>query len=222
MDALIFFAVIIIFSIIEGIGKRKRGRARGPIQLPDDGEPDEEAWRVEERARPEELPTYDADPSYDDLEQTRVRPSGSEGLIPTEIWREIEKLAERAQGRRPRPSRTSRPEPEPVPSRSRGRDASSSAARRGASSRRGADGGQEHRVHLSHTEFGTDPSERAPSEQDGLDPLARALGADPAAARRQLRKDGRHALRQAVIMQEILGPPASLVRREDLTDPFSD
>jgi cystathionine beta-lyase family protein involved in aluminum resistance len=63
-------------------------------------------------------------------------------------------------------------------------------------------------VHQSHAGFGTDPSSRAPSAQDHLDPLARVLGADAAAARAQLR-GGAHALRQALILNEILGPPAA-------------
>ena len=69
---------------------------------------------------------------------------------------------------------------------------------------------QEHRAHRAHDDYGTDPSERAPSEQDGLDPLARHLGADAAAVRARLRSRDTSALRQAIILQEVLGPPAVL------------
>jgi hypothetical protein len=72
-------------------------------------------------------------------------------------------------------------------------------------------------VHLAHAGYGTDPSSRAPSEQDGLDPLARRLSADQAAVREQLRRRGHHGLRQAVILQDILGPPASM-RADMLSD----
>jgi hypothetical protein len=70
-----------------------------------------------------------------------------------------------------------------------------------------------HGVHESHVGYGTDPSARAPSAQDRLDPLARVLSADASAVRGQLRSQGAHALRQAVILHEVLGPPAS--ERED-------
>ena len=64
-----------------------------------------------------------------------------------------------------------------------------------------------HAVHLSHVGYGSDPSERARSTQDGLDPLARTLSADAAAVRQQLRGQGTHGLRQALILREVLGPP---------------
>jgi hypothetical protein len=67
-----------------------------------------------------------------------------------------------------------------------------------------------HRVHRAHAEFGTDPSERTRSEQDGLDPLARTLSADAKAVRGQLLSDSASALRQAIILQEVLGPPKAM------------
>ena len=70
----------------------------------------------------------------------------------------------------------------------------------------------EHYVHLSHAGYGTDPSSRAPSEQDGLDPLAEFLDSDGAAVRQQL-FGGRAALRRAFVLKEVLGPPKAL--RED-------
>lgn len=70
----------------------------------------------------------------------------------------------------------------------------------------------EHYVHRSHAGYGTDPSSRAPSEQDGLDPLAEFLDSDGVAVRQQL-FGGRAALRQAFVLREVLGPPKAL--RED-------
>jgi hypothetical protein len=67
-----------------------------------------------------------------------------------------------------------------------------------------------HSVHQSHAGFGTDPSARARSEQDGLDPLERRLSADASAVHQQLRTGGRHALRQAFILHEVLGPPVAM------------
>lgn len=67
-----------------------------------------------------------------------------------------------------------------------------------------------HRVHRAHAEYGTDPSERSRSEQDGLDPLARTLSADAKAIRGQLLSNSASALRQAIILQEVLGPPKAM------------
>ena len=67
-----------------------------------------------------------------------------------------------------------------------------------------------HEIHLAHAGYGTDPSERAKSEQDGLDPLAERLSENAAAIRMQLLSHSRGALRQAVILQEVLGKPVSL------------
>ncbi len=70
----------------------------------------------------------------------------------------------------------------------------------------------DHYIHQSHAGYGTDPSSRAPSEQDGLDPLAEFLDSDGVAVRQQLFA-GRVALRQAFVLKEVLGPPKAL--RED-------
>ena len=67
-----------------------------------------------------------------------------------------------------------------------------------------------HVVHASHYGYGTDPSERTPSKEDGLDPLAETLSADVSAIRRQLSSMNVHSLRQAIILQEVLGPPVTM------------
>jgi hypothetical protein len=191
MEELIFFGVIIFFSIIESIARSRKKRARGPVQIPKEWEEEEQqGWQ------PEPTPTYDEEPSYDELStrEASSRGSGSEGMVPSEVWEEIVGLA---QGRMRQLER--KPEPPAVP-----RPAPSSVTRAGQGVR------AEHRVHRSHQEYGTDPSSRAPSAEDGLDPLARTLGEDAATVRRQIRRGGRHALRQAMVLQEILGPPSSM------------
>jgi hypothetical protein len=238
MEELIFFAVIIFFSIIESIA-RSRKKQSGAPRTPEDSELEEAArdWggrtareaearrRVRSPAPTYETSTYDADRSYDDVERDEAaesreaglepsrpyptgargadaRSSGSEGMIPADIWEEIAGLARgrmRQLETRPEPAAPTPPTP-------------ASPARLGWGKREPRVG-QQHRVHLAHTGYGTDPSTRVRSEQEGLDPLARALSADAAAVRKQLRRGGRHALRQAVILQEVLGPPASM-RRE--------
>ena len=225
MEELIFFAVIIFFSIIESIA-RKRKQQSGQPQLPEEWEPEEpqpewrpdrqrQEWRPQGRApasRPSPMPTYDAEPSYDEIEPDEVAGSrktagpGSEGMIPSDIWEEISGLARgrmREMETRPEPSRPAPPAPMPPP-----KVPPATTSARDAWGKRTPRGGQ-HRVHLSHAGYGTDPSSRAPSAHDTVDPLARRLSADVRAVRRSLR-GGRHALRQAVVLQEVLGPPASM------------
>lgn len=205
MEELIFIAIIVIFSVIDSIGRsRKKKRQAGGS-----GEasrlPEEQEWEDE----PE---TYDQEPSYDDRYGTEKEPAAlpgytqpygsssggarttrtsSEGMIPSDIWEEIAGLST---GRTPARQAEPPPPPPPLPVEVE------SIPRRPV---------ETHRVHRAHVGYGTDPSSRARSEQDGLDPLARSMSADVKKVRRQLRQ-GRHALRRAVILQEVLGPPASI------------
>jgi hypothetical protein len=201
MEELIFFAVIIFFSIIESIARRRKKQSAGSPQIPEEWEPEEtrREWRSETPA------TYDAERSYDDRGADEVeapRRSGSEAMIPGDIWEEIAGLA---RGRmRQLETQPEAPPPPPVPAT----PPATLPARLGWG-KRTPKVGQPHRVHLSHAEYGTDPSSRTRSAHDQIDPLARGLSADVKAVRKQLRH-GRHALRQAVILQEVLGPPVSI------------
>jgi len=216
MEQLIFFAIIILFSVIDSIARtrRKRQQAQRVPAPSDSGRPE---WDWDE----DEPGTYDADPSYDDAVEERdevrplpeytrpygsgsgdrpAQPKSSEGMIPQDIWEEIAGLA---RGRLPtQPSPAPRP-PAPVRvpvERTPDRRAESVPARSAGA----------HRVHRAHAGYGTDPSSRAKSEQDDLDPLAVTVSADVSAARRQLRSDSVNALRRAMILQEVLAPPAAL------------
>lgn len=246
MEELIFFAVIIFFSIIESIARSRKKRS-GPPQIPEEWEPEEpREWRPErartewrtERPRETATTTYDSDPSYDDVDvdeaadsretppdstrpygTTRAegpRGSGSEGMIPSDIWEEIAGLARGRQPQmeppKPAPQKPAPPAPVAAPKLP---PSTPAPAARDAWGKRTPRVGQ-HRVHLAHAGYGTDPSSRAPSTHDGLDPLAQRLSRDVRAVRKQIR-GGRHALRQAVILQEVLGPPASM-RSEPLLE----
>ena len=224
MEQLIFIAIVVIFSILDSVARtKKKRRGRGPLPAP----------KAPEEWEPEE-DTYDSEPSYDEVEVRRApeesrplpeytepygsgrrskgsAPSGSEGMIPSDIWEEIAGLA---RGRIPQP-----PAPEPEPRRpAPWREPSRPVRARTDVGRRGpARPVEAHGIHKAHEGFGTDPSSRARSREDGLDPLAFKLGIDAESARHQLLSRDRHALRQAVILQEILGPPAALRK-----DPFED
>ncbi len=187
MEELIFFAVIIFFSIIESIARRRKQRSAGSPPIPEEWEPEEKGreWRSE----------------TDEVEAPRR--SGSEAMIPGDIWEEIAGLA-RGRMRQLETQPEAPPPPPPVQTP----PPATLPARLGWG-KRTPKVGQAHRVHLSHVEYGTDPSSRTRSAHDQIDPLARGLSADVKAVRKQLRH-GRHALRQAVILQEVLGPPVSI------------
>jgi hypothetical protein len=68
----------------------------------------------------------------------------------------------------------------------------------------------DHFIHLAHQGFGTDPSERARSVQDALHPIGERMSATAIGVRRDLRGGSAAALRQAIVLKEILDPPVTL------------
>jgi len=216
-EEFIFFAVIIFFSIIESISRSRKARQQEQMPAPPDTEPDtesEEWWRV--HVPETDLPTYDADPSYDDQvgRESTIQPyeaprvAEKRSMLPSDLFEELAGLAEQLEQKNEGAKTLSLPRqsppipvPEPVPDRAPApvRVGRNRVARTGP-----------HEIHLAHAGYGTDPSERAKSEQDGLDPLAERLSENAAAIRMQLLSHSRGALRQAVILQEVLGKPVSL------------
>ena len=234
MDGLIFFAVIIFFSIIESISRSRKARQKLQDDVP--AEPEQFEW-AQNPPWEADLPTYDEDHSYDDAEEEdegaeetpisgRPAPTPEEaGLtgaeVATDIWAELTALAarkvEQSTARTRSVPRQSPPLPAPVPPTvPTGPPPPTLLPQppaRDVQKRRGPPRPSEaHKVHLAHAGYGTDPSERVASEQDGLDPLAEHLGADAAAVRARLMSHDASALRQAIVLQEVLGPPAALQR----------
>ena len=230
MEELIFFGVIIFFSIIESIARSRKRKTGGPLpEIPPEWEWDPTGQR--RRPPTAEMPSYDADPSFDDKPSfdevatsetaTRERARSSESMIPADIWEEIAGLAKETQRPAethrppppppPRPAPPARPAPsmKPVPAPAPKPRAPIAPKKRATilAPEPAPEGTAGHAVHLSHAAYGTDPSTRARSAQDRLDPLASKLSQDAQAIRRQLRGHGVHALRQAIILQEVLGPP---------------
>lgn len=224
MDGWVFIVVIVLFSLLDGF-LRKQKAARAAEALPPGQEPEAERHEPTYDAEPSfdeqhsyeppssdeqhayEPPSYDDRPSYDEqidddvaeysspsTAMSRSTPDPPTPLIPKGIWEEIAGLASGVQASEP----SAPPEP---------RSEATTVARRASFQPTAPE--QEHFVHRSHADYGTDPSSRAPSEQDGLDPLARHLGADAGAAHKLLSSGDPHALRRAIILQEILGPPAA-------------
>ena len=128
-------------------------------------------------------------------EEPLARDSGRERkateILPTDLWEEITGAM-----RLPEPEpveETPLPEREPVrTSRKRQPDPSV------------------HPIHSTHPEYGTDPSERTASIQHGLGSLTDTLELRASVARDQLGLGDREALRKAVILHEVLGPPLAL------------
>ena len=265
MEQLIFFAVLIFFSIVESIARSRKQKKGGPLpEVPPEWEQEwERQQRPEQAPRPRtrlpqqgrpEVPSYDDDASFDartsaegtssegersfdeaasSETERKKRAESSESMIPSDIWEEIAGLAREAKVELPLPPPRPKPQPKPRPTGQR-RELPPQPRRAqplpasvkppplrtrptppSPIAEPALEGTAAHAVHQSHAGFGTDPSARARSAQDGLDPLARVLGADAAAARLQLRTQGAHALRQALILQEVLGPPTAL-----RNDPF--
>ena len=128
-------------------------------------------------------------------EEPLARDSGRERkateILPADLWEEITGAM-----RLPEPEpveETPLPEREPVrTSRKRQPDPSV------------------HPIHSTHPEYGTDPSERTASIQHGLGSLTDTLELQASVARDQLGLGDRKALRKAVILHEVLGPPLAL------------
>ena len=179
MEGLVFLVVIVVFSILESVLK-KRKAAQARLH----GEAPESIEDALERIRGDDLhaPTYDAHPSYDDDASYDDGPSYDEGpSYDDQIDDDVPEYSNQYRAvSRPTPTPTFQPAPK-----------------------------QEHVVHRSHAGYGTDPSSRAPSEQDGLDPLAEHISADVGAAHKLFLSRDPHALRRAIILQEILGRPAA-------------
>ena len=130
-------------------------------------------------------------------EEPLARDSGRERkateILPADLWAEITGAM-----RLPEPEpveETPLPEREPVrTSRKRQPDPDPSV----------------HPIHSTHPEYGTDPSERTASIQHGLGSLTDTLELRGSVARDQLGLGDREALRKAVILHEVLGPPLAL------------
>jgi len=244
MEQLIFFAVIVFFSIIESVARKRKAEKAGestggvPPELTDELErrfswaqqPVEDLPTFDSDPSYDEGPSYDSGPSYDDepshddrmtgrtargQHAPSLEPAGSGGFLQelAGIAAKLEEERQRYAAEQERQAALDRT----AQSEARERAATLTLAKqspplpqpmsRGLSVRGTR---PEHLVHRAHAEYGTDPSERAASEQDGLDPLLETLSADARAVRLQLMSHSESSLRQALILREVLGPPVAL------------
>lgn len=125
---IIFVLLFIAFSVLEGMGRRRKARERKAPGAPPGPSPEEPGTRQEERPAPppaeatasrREVPGRREPPARREVpaggrpEAQRPRGQGSEGMIPKEIWEEILGLA-RGEPPRPKPPEPG-PEARPVP-----------------------------------------------------------------------------------------------------------
>lgn len=241
MEELIFFGVIILFSILESIARSRKARSGGDVEMEGLPDPRQEAeWEMRRpMPEPDEVPTFDEDPSYDERAGAggsptarrdapmpmRNRGSAAETMLPAELLEELAELAGRAESRRSREQ--ARPVESPRHGETRKKsprlpDADEWRRRHGVPARiptrapipspptEAVEERPAHVVHQSHRGYGTDPSERARSREDAPDPVPDTISEDAAAIRRQLQSRSPSALRQALILQEVMGPPAAM------------
>ncbi|HSG09414.1 MAG TPA: hypothetical protein VLA36_13720 [Longimicrobiales bacterium] len=225
MEQLIFVGIILLFSMLEAVARKKRETGETGAELPQAKLPERTAEARPPRPPQRTLPSYDQDPSFDDMadagsQGAARRPASSEGLIPVEVWEEIQAIArgDKAPARsappRPRPKAPSPPDREAarVPTRApRPATApmSTVARKTRAEPEPEVAGGTapEHAVHLTHPKFGKPVHDRLTGFDDAS--RARGLSAEAKAVRSVLRGGGA-GLRQAVLLEDILGPPVSL------------
>ena len=225
MEQLIFVGIIILFSMLEAVARKKRQTGETGAELPQTKPPERTAEARRPRPQQRTLPSYDQDPSFDDIADAGSQgaaggPASSEGLIPVEVWEEIQAIARggkapaRSAPPRPQPKAPSPPDrgPARVPTRA-ARPATAPMSTVARKTRAepvpevAVGTGPEHSVHLTHPEYGKPIQDRLTGFGD--DSRARGLSVEARAVRSVLRGGGA-GLRQAVLLEEILGPPVSL------------
>ena len=123
MEQLIFVGIIVLFSILEAAGRKKKARGGEAEEMPPAPLP---APRGEGRAPGGPRTSVPGPASYDDdvvgtgtatggAQRPAQDGNSSEGLIPANVWEEIAALARGEVPQTPRPEPAARPAPTPQP-----------------------------------------------------------------------------------------------------------
>ena len=164
--------------------KQKNQGAQEPVEL------DWEDWDQEEQEVWGEEP----------LARDSGRERKATEILPADLWAEITGLpTEKTPIEEESPVASREPTSAPLPQREPVR-----------TSRKRQPEPSVHPIHSTHPEYGTDPSARTPAIQHGLGSLTDTLELRASVARDQLGLGDREALRRAVILHEVLGPPLAL------------
>lgn len=212
MEQLIFIGIILLFSVLEGLARKKReGGAGDDVTLP----PAVPQARVR-RAPEQRLPSYDHDPTFDDAADAGSMGS-TEGLIPADVWEEIQALARGGPVAPVAPRAVAvppaaAPPPAPTPVQAGFRPMPPPEVDAPARSRPmplpevDVPQGPEHAVHLTHAKYGKPVRERLTA----FDDHSRRARSPMTDGLRSVLRGGGAGLRQAVLLHEILGPPVAL------------
>ena len=202
MDQLIIIGLIVVFSILNEIAKKKTKEAEAELQGqgPHELTPEELDWQFD--------PVAEAGPRPEEGRGLPDRPGPSsppdgdaQPVIPRNVWEEIAALA----SGQPLPAPSPKP-PAPVPARARTPRPPLPVEVEDRRRERGPPR-PDHEIHRAHAKYGTPVSER-------LRPLdTPAMHRSPSKEVRDvmaLLSGGGESLRQAIILQEVLGRPVSL------------
>jgi hypothetical protein len=225
---LLFVLIFIGFSILEGVGRRRKAQQQkggAPERPPAPRQ------KVPQRPRRDRVePTADtAGPSSPPTQERDGKTEGSEGLIPQDVWDEILGLA---RGSKPEPRRPAE-RPDPPPSTRRGYEGDGALHTSEARSLEPLDLEDERVVSRPERELvlaGTEAAARPPARGSTAD--LQASGAKAVAAAKSKSRpvaDGvemspegglgardlflegtSEELRKAIILTEVLGPPVSM------------
>lgn len=198
MEQLIFIGLLVAFSVLDAVARKRRSQGE-PVEVPHDPEPRQVPAPGRRGREVHSRVPRDPGPirSYDDeIEEEAPAPRpepvrSSEGMVPAEIWEEIQRLAGGG-GPVSRP----RPQPRPTP-RARPQPSGPVQAPRP----------EVHAVHRTHPDMGKPLRERMASPIAQIQVARRTPDVE---AVRAMLAGGAPALRRAVILEEVLGPPAAV------------
>jgi hypothetical protein len=185
VEPVVLILVVVVFSILDAIGRKQR-QARGgtgSAASTEEADPSESSAQGRLPARASTLVTVPP-------RGMSVPTAGaSEDIIVPELWEEIRKLARTKAGA----ARTERAESVERLERAVATPAA-----------------PVHPVHRTHPKMGRPLSERLTPLAEPADEAARRRPSPEVAEARRMLGQGASALRRAVILDEVLGPPAAM------------
>ncbi|MFQ5538031.1 MAG: hypothetical protein ACE5GJ_11360 [Gemmatimonadota bacterium] len=224
MEQLIFVGLIVLFSILDAIArKKKKEQEEMRLPTPEGTAGPEGADQGVGRSRSPEAEGREV--------RGREEAATSEGMLPQDLWEELEALARPGPRSRPAPEPRSAPgpdsapQPRPVPGAPSGPEVRPAPRTRPepvqrperrapappSSPRRSPQPPARHPLHRAHSGYGTRPAERAaPAPMPGSEPgAAKRAQEEILEVHAMLRARG-GSRRQAMVLREILGPPVSM------------
>jgi hypothetical protein len=206
---LIFVLIFIVFSVLEGMGRKKKAQRQGGAGMVPPSRPRSDQREGETGSVPETVVASVAAPSAD----STTEPDASEGVIPEDVWSEILELA------RGTPPPTPAPEPKPPEE-----PVEESSWDRGIREAQLVEERPETQVtSLESLEARTDvaqvmpdrdrvspSSEKIPAQRVAVPLLGKARSSGSSALQELFGDGSVKELQKAIILQEVLGPPVGM------------